>query len=205
MRTIVSSFMTRLRQHRISQRLILLVEVELNDDLVVRLAKSMSDVEFPTSSGKIYQHYPIFTQGTTFDNAGNLNSMVLSIANVHKEIQQFIDLDNGMAGRRVNLRWVFDDLLAEESYALRMSFTIQGANTDQLFAAFSLGHENLIRARFPVNRVMDDSCTNVYGDDRCKFTPNSTFPSCILTLGACMERDNAPNFRAFPSGPRAKS
>lgn len=199
MRTASTSFIERLRDRVGRASMLLLLEVEISDSFVLRFVKNNKSVEFPTGSGKVYRAYPILMENSVEDNAGNLNSVTISIANIREEVQEFIDVDLGLTGRTVRMIFVFSDNLGDAANAIQYDWTIQSASTGHLFSVFVLGVEDVYKAAFPVNRVLDNTCRHIFKDSRCGYSGALTH--CPKNIAACTERGRLHRFGGFAASP----
>lgn len=195
MRSLPSNIINEKNRLSTTSSFIWLTEITLLDDAgtVLKLAANQEDVIVGATT---YTAFPFIFGPQKSNSDGQLTTVTLSVSNITREIQVYLDLLDGGIGSSVKMILVNTELLTEDYTELEMDFTITGTQSDENFAVFTLGSPNLLRQRFPLNRYLSDSCRWVFREIECGYS--DALLTCGRTFDQCEERVNTPRYGGFP-------
>lgn len=155
-----------------------LLEVEVSDTEAVRLASYQQDVTF---AGDLYYAFP-FVVGAIRQNAeGQTPTLNLTIPNVTREVQVVLDANAGLTRRKLWVRLVHADYLADGDAKIEERLTIQQAIATDEAVSFKLGRTDLTTTQVPKRRYIRSYCTFIFTEAGCDYT-SGLVPTCDHTL-----------------------
>jgi len=100
------------------------------------LAEYHEDVPyFREDSGEftpqVYTRFPLTHSDITTNNEAMVDSLNVSVANVNREMQYYIEQYDGLSGRKVTIFLVFKSLLSESSAHIAHVFYVDGGTADE--------------------------------------------------------------------------
>lgn len=99
---------------------------------------------------------------------GQIDSMTVSISNVSREIQAFLEARDGLRRRKVTIRTVFADQLADQDAYVEDVFYVDHVNCDAKIAAFSLSSKlDILDVKVPRRMFRRAFCQWVYAGVGC--------------------------------------
>jgi len=140
MRTASSDFIEK--QNALIGKPIWLYRAAIDDDPDhdLFLAAYHQDVEFfkDAATAQTYTAFPITHSDVRESNEGGENAPSLTIGNVSREIQAYLELYDGLRGRKVTIRQVDADLLDDSNAYYEQVFWIDSVVADETSATFRL-------------------------------------------------------------------
>ena len=181
-----------------------LFEVRVPSDPVERIliANHTADVAFgqdSTGADIIYEKWPFDVEDLSEDTGASLPGITISISNITREIQAFIEEYDGLEGEPCKLQLVNVTTLASGAY-LEYSAQILTSQADESVVAVEIGSYDLQRQVFPSNRAIKLFCRHRYQGIRCGYT--GSLPTCDKSLNGpdgCVVHENEDSFGGFPS------
>lgn len=110
-------------------------EVEVSATATLYLANHPDRVVYGSHE---YQPYPVSHEPIEEDAQGRLNRLVVHVPNVLREVQAFLEFNDGLRGRRVTLIIVNLDR-PELGDIIRSSYLVESAQATALVATLVLG------------------------------------------------------------------
>lgn len=178
-----------------------LVEIILVDPTTtLRLVQNTDNI---TWNGETWVAFPFDLGDTTEDSKGALPSIQLTVSNVTRAIQYYLEEGNGAVGATVTIRVVHSKHLDLTTPEIEETFSILSPKVDANNVVFDLGSDYPISARRPEKRIMKNFCPFVYGGPECAVAAGTLigFPTCGKTLTDCRARKNSVRFGGEPSIP----
>lgn len=154
-----------------------LLEVEIDDSTSARVTSYQQNVTFDSN---VYYAFPFQIGGLQQHSDGKLPTLSITIANVTREVQELLDANQGLVRKKVWVRLVHSDHLADPDAKLEDRFSILQAVATAEAVTFQLGRVDLLRLETPKRRYIRDYCTFVYTGDACGYVGD--LPTCAKTL-----------------------
>lgn len=132
------------------------------------------------------------------EEAGTQSSIILSIRDYTRAVQQRMQLYGGGVGFTVTVMVVNSGALQQPPEIIE-HFVVTGSSSSSYVCSFTLGAENGLTKAFPRRRQAKDFCQWRYKDENCRYS--GTLGSCDLSLkgaNGCLVHDNVFRFGAFP-------
>jgi phage-related protein len=149
-----------------------------------------------TVGGQEYTAFPFSIEPLNQSGDGQIPSLDISISNITKVIQGYIEELDGALGDTVVLTIRSVEYKELDHSELAMTFDIIGVNCSDTTLTITLGAPNPLRKRFPPYRYLRGHCKWIFKEDECAYV--GAFTACARTLDDCIERDNAANFGGYP-------
>lgn len=143
-------------------------EVTGEDDLY--LAEYDADVNYfkDTSTAQTYTVFPLHAKGIDENATGHLSGLNISIANASREIQAFLELRDGLRGRKVTIRQVFADFLADSTAYIEDIYYIDSVTSNEAVVQFKLVTKlDVMELELPRRRYSRNHCQWVYKASGC--------------------------------------
>lgn len=153
---------------------LVLYDVHLNSTSVAYLVGNPEPITFPASGGRLYQPFPITFNGIEVDSEGTLPTMSVTVSNVTREIQVYLN-NMDVVDRDVIVRFVHSDHLSSEDDAIVQRFTVTNATSSLNQVDLRLGLAPFHDIPFPRMRMVRNRCQHRYRGPVCGFA--GTFPS----------------------------
>jgi len=163
------------------------------DPLIVRLVKNNEDITF---QGHVYTAFPFDIEATQSDSAGQIPTVKLSISNVTRTLQGYIEGYHGGLGAAVTVTVVNSELLTEDYAELQMTFEVLESDSTSQFITFMLGAPNPLRKRFPLYVAIARHCNWRFKARECNYSGSDT--TCKRTLDDCKSKGNSGRFGGRP-------
>jgi len=183
---------------------LLFLEVTLNDGTKLYFVRNTEDV---TWNGQTWQALAIIHSEIEFDVNGKLPEINLSISNVSRVIQNYVESDPDYgSGWKVKLFIVHTDALANNVADITLDLTVLSVEANELTVTFTLGVANPTKIIVPKRKCIPDYCQAVFKDSATGCTYTGAATSCGKSLKDCetlFGRTNDLPFLAFPSMPAA--
>lgn len=172
---------------------LVLLEVTFSPEEILRLVNNTDDIEF---EGHVYYAFEFNITLPKESSKGEIPSVTLSVSNVTRLIQRYVEQYEGAVGKTVKIT-VVDAGHLDENYAeLTMTLTVQSAKCTPKYVAFTLGSINPINKRFPPDLCLAKNCRFNFKDVRCGYKGAAT--SCERSLAACKALNNTARFGGHP-------
>jgi len=119
------------------------------------------------------------------DAEGNISSIAISVQNVTREIQAWLEHFAGLQGSPVRLILASQAELAVEAPIIDYRGEILFSSSTAEVVTFEVGQFNLQRRFFPAKRIQRDFCRHAYAGVRCGYavpmTSANYLPTCDKT------------------------
>lgn len=179
-------------------KFIFLYEINYTGSSWLRYASWPSNVDF---DGNTYIKYPIKHSGITENSAGQIDKVTLTIANVDRIIQSYIENYDGMKEKEVRIKMVWSDDLADTSNYIEDIFHIEKVQVNERIAQFTLASKlDVLDLKLPKRRFFREYCQWIFKSTQCGYSGAES--QCNKTFTRCKELNNFSRFGGFPSIPR---
>jgi lambda family phage minor tail protein L len=172
---------------------LLLLEVDLPDSSVLRLARNPSDIEW---NGNTYQRFPFELDEIGDSSKNEVPSVGIRIGNVTRAIQAFLEQYNGLTGAEVRILVVHSAHLDVATPEVSLTYQVVGCSADNQWVSLSLGASSPFMRRFPQARLLLNHCRWKFKSTECGYAGAET--TCSKSLGRCQQLANSPRFGGFP-------
>lgn len=172
---------------------LILVAVTLPDASVIRLARNTDDVVF---GGNTYAAFAFELGDVRSGGDGRIQGVTLRVANPERALQPYLEAHDGLVGCAVSLMVVHAGNLASDYTELTLSWDVLAAESAEDWITFTLGAENPMRRRFPLQVAIPFSCNWGFKSAECAYAGAVT--SCARTLDACRALGNSVRFGGRP-------
>lgn len=188
--------------HDVGSWLVLLSVKNQDDSIVFDIVANTDDVAW---NGKTFTAFPFSMQEITESTKGSLPTFTLSVSNVERVIQSYIesDITHG-SGWTVDMMVVHSSNLSQTSPEVQFSFTTLSVIADETNVTFTIGMQNPIRQQFPRRKMMTNYCQHTFKQGGCTYA--GADESCGKTLANCrakfvgQKRIPALLFAGIPTG-----
>lgn len=172
---------------------LLLLDVNLPDTSVLRLARNTDNVTF---GGNTYTAFPFEIEASNEGSQGEIPTVTLRLSNVTRNLQGYLEAQGGAVGASVVLTVVSSLYLAENYSELQLTYDVLAATADAQWVVFTLGAAFPQRRRFPLLRAIAHHCAWTYKGRECNYGGGLT--ACKRTLADCQAHANAARFGGRP-------
>lgn len=175
---------------------IILLEIDLGKWNLgtIRLAKNNEDV---TWNGKVWVAFPFLLGVKTETSKGEVSGLQVSISNVNRMMQAYIEATNGAIGAEAIVRVVHSNHLDLTRPEIEEHFEITECVCDVEWITLTLSAPNPFLFQFPRARFIKDWCRWKFKSPECGYTGNDT--ECGHTFSDCVAKGNHQRFGGFPS------
>lgn len=177
-RTLTTDLVTEKNKLHQTSPWIWLLEVAISDSSSIRIASYQQNVAF---NGDTYYAFPFTVGAFRQSGEGQTPTLSLTVPNVTREIQVLLDANDGLSRRKVWVRLVHADYLADGDAKIEDRFTVQQAVATAEAVSFTLGRTDLTTAQVPKRRYVRSYCTLVYEGEACGYS-TGLLSSCDHTL-----------------------
>lgn len=182
-----------------SEPWLVLCHIALSNGVDVRLVNNNEDVLY---NGDTYVAFPFQLDVIKFDNTGEIPRFNLTVSNVTKIIQGYVEELNGALGDTVKLIVIHHGNLTEDYSALTLTYSILSVKCTAEALVINLGVPNPVRQKFPPYRYIAKSCKWQFNypagkSPECGYSGGYT--TCGRTLPDCEERSNQARFGGYPA------
>ena len=127
---------------------------------------------YETNSGvnttRTYAAWPISHEGVSENTDGAIDSLAVSVANVSREIQAYLELRDALRGRKVTIRQVFAERLNDPEAYIEDIYYIDSASATSRAVTFSLtGQLDVLSVRVPRRMQLRNHCCWPYKGAGC--------------------------------------
>lgn len=143
-------------------------EVSGEEDLY--FAEYDVDVNFfkDVNTAQTYTAFPLTYKTLDENSTGHLSGLEISIANASREIQAFLELRDGLRGRKVTIRQVFADYLADNTAYIEDIYYIDSVTANESVVQFKLTTKlDLMELQLPRRRYSRNHCQFRYKGAGC--------------------------------------
>jgi len=196
---------------------------DTEDDIY--LAEYDIDVNYykDAASPQKYTAFPIMHRGIEENRETGGIALHVIIANVSREIQAYLEYHDGLRERKVTIRQVFVEHLADPNAYLEDIYWVSTSSSTVRIAEFTLvSRLDLAAIRIPRRRYLKSYCQFRYKEEGCwlgttasgdsagsgdnEFYPPPGFTvgspdSCERTMDECERHNNLARFGGFPGIP----
>lgn len=176
--------------------LLTFVELLLNVGQTLYLALADEDI---TYDGQLYEKWNLSLSELTENTDGSIDTIEFSVGNVSREMQSFVEANNGLRGNKLTVKQVYRDLLDDVAAFVSEAYYINSANCIEEAINFACTSKyDQAGVRLPLSRASRLHCDWEYDDvDTCDWTnqsgalDTSGFPLADNTT--CDKGLNTPN------------
>lgn len=172
---------------------LLLLSVTLPDTTVIRLVNNTEDIVF---GGHTYEKFAFVFGEQKSSGTGKVQGVALKVANPERALRPYLEQYDGLIGCPVTLVVVHTDNLTEDYTDLTLNWEVVAAIPKDDWIEFTLGAENPLRRRFPLQSATPRSCNWVFKGAECAYAGAVT--SCARTLDVCRTLENSARFGGRP-------
>lgn len=173
---------------------LVLIELHIEDESeALRIVNNNEDI---TWSGNEYVAYPFTMSLPQQSNKGDLPSVMLSISNVTRALQPYVEEYNGCVGSMVRIIVVNAGLLEEDYSELTTELTIMSCTSSASDITFQLGAANPLQKKFPPDQYIASHCRFKFKGALCGYTGIGDV--CVKTLDQCKVYGNSARFGGHP-------
>jgi lambda family phage minor tail protein L len=172
---------------------LLLLDVTLTSGVVLNLVRNVIDIEW---NGTTYSRFPFDIDSVSDSGKGELPTLQLTLSNVTRIIQAYLEPLDGAVGSTVDIHVVNSDYLSEDTSSLDMSFVVISVIMSASKAVFTLGAPSPFRRRFPLIRYIAGHCNWIFKGAECAYSGSSA--TCNKTFEYCTTLGNTKRFGGFP-------
>ncbi|MEW5724399.1 MAG: DUF1833 family protein [Thermodesulfobacteriota bacterium] len=179
---------------------LLALEIEIPGlDQPVRVVRNTEDI---TWRGQTWVAFPFELNEITEQAGGEVPRVDLMVSNVSRAIESYLQQwdawtkQNGKEPITVNIYLVNSLNLASDDPEVEYVFQLRQPKTDNKWARFTLSGDNPYNRRFPLNRILKDSCPYRFKGARCGYTGAAS--TCGHTLTNCRSLGNSSRFGGCP-------
>lgn len=172
-------------------------DIYYTDSDVVRLTDCGSDLVF---EGNTYLKFPIKHQDVSESVNGEVPKVKLLVGNADRIMQYYLELYDGLRGKRVDIITTFRPLITDDAFVIRDVFYVDTPKDSEEVVEFTLLPEfDMMSIQIPCRIYDRYHCGWDFKDSDCKYS--GTELECDFSLERCEELLNSVNFGAFPSIP----
>jgi len=199
MRTLPTGWAADLRKLHGGKPYIWLYEVVISadPDIAFRLAEWHEAVIY---GGKSYEPWPVSHTGGGEDSAGRMDGVTVTVSNVDRTMQAYLEYHEYLTGKKVVIRRVKSDDLTLGS---EETFAISSAASQEATVAFNLSAPFMVAGIVMGRRAYRDACAWIFKSPSCGYT--GAIATCDKTLAGangCRAHANAARFGGAPGIPQ---
>lgn len=170
-----------------------LLDIYLPGGERLSLANNNEDVNF---GGVLYSAFAFNYEQQKQSGKGELPTVTISVSNVSRVIQAYLEQYDGGVGSEVILTIINHGHLAEDYAELTTTMTVLGAKANAKWVVFTLGAANPLNKRFPNWQYIALHCRFRYQGPHCGYAGALT--TCARTLDDCRAHSNSTRFGGHP-------
>ncbi len=195
MRNITSGFRTE--KDKQENKPIYLYEIDGVPEDFKYLAEYDGDVVF---GGHTYKKFPLKRSIISESRDGKVDTLRITISNVSREVQYYLENNDGLRGEKIRILQVWADHLAEPTNYIEDIFYIESTVAGEHQAEFNLTSKfDVMDAVVPGRRLSRLYCQWIFKSAECGYDGIET--TCNKTLTHCRELENQLRFGGFPGCP----
>lgn len=172
---------------------LLLLDITLTSGLVLNLVRNTVNI---TWQGTEYTAFPFEVDAVSNSGKGELPTVQLSLSNVTRIIQGYLEPLDGAVGSTIDMHVVNSEYLDEDSSSMDMSFVVLSVTMSVTKIVFTLGAPSPLRRRFPLIRYIAGHCNWQFKSVECAYSGAAT--TCSRTFDYCDTLGNTVRFGGFP-------
>jgi len=174
---------------------LILLDVHLTDGVNTTTLYFARNTENVNYQGREYLAFSFDIDSMKQTSSGQIPSLVLSIANVTKFIQPYLEKYNGGMGSSIKITVINTKYLAENYTELEMEFDVIACYSTSQSVSFTLGAPNPLSQKHPIDKYIALYCRFKYKGPQCKYS--GSLPSCRKTYDDCQTHENESRFGGF--------
>ena len=141
--------------------------IEANDLFYAEYDQNVSYFK-DVSTAQVYTKCPITHDRVTSNTGGNVDSLSISVGNVDRTISAFIEANDGFRSRKVTIRKVFANQLADASAYAQDIFYVDTVTVSEAQATFTLSTNlDILNVLLPGRRYTRNRCHWTYKGTGC--------------------------------------
>lgn len=177
---------------------IVLVEIRLSDEQIVRLCNDSQDVKW---NGQDWIAFPFDIGELKDSGGGETQELTLSVSNVLRIMQSYVEKASGGVDTEVILRIINTETIEETIPLVEEIFGVTGTEVNNKNISFTLGLGIPMFLRFPERRFLKNFCEYEYGGIECGVGVETLaeYPTCNRSLTDCDKRCNSRRFGGEPA------
>lgn len=145
---------------------LVLLKITLPDSTILRFVNNTENITF---QGNPYTAINFTLDSTKSFGTGQIPTVQLSISNVTRIIQSYLESLDGAVDSEVLITVVNSAYLAENYAELEMLFSILSTKANAHYVIFELGAPNPLRRRFPQYRYIGKHCNWQFLSAECAY------------------------------------
>lgn len=194
-RDLDSDFVTE--KNKVENIPIFLYELSYTASDVLYFAESDGDIVF---DGQTYTAFPLTHDAIEENILGEVGSLKVSVANVSRVMQAYLETYDGFRGHSVVVKIVWSGLLAMMDAYIADTFYIDSVVATVEAVEFTLVTKlDLMQVELPARKFNRNFCSWIFRSDECGYT--GTGDVCNRTFQRCKELENQLRFGGFPAVP----
>lgn len=170
-----------------------LLDIYLPGGERLSLVNNNEDVTF---GGVLYSAFAFNYEQQKQSSKGELPTVTISVSNVSRVIQAYLEQYDGGVGSEVILTIINHGHLTEDYAELTTTMTVLGAKANAQWVTFTLGAANPLNKRFPNWQYISLHCRFRFKGPHCAYAGGAT--TCAHTLDDCQARWNSRRFGGHP-------
>lgn len=163
---------------------------------VVRLTEDESPTTFDS---KTWEPYPLGLGPMELSSQGDLPTQKLTVGNVYREMQAFLEKYRGLEDERVVHYFVHSAHLGNPQAALKRILIVKNAVAGDIAVTFLLSIDPLFGVQWPYHRFFRRTCPKQFGAEWCGFG-FPTLPSAVQDSQSCDHTYDGANGCVFHEG-----
>lgn len=172
---------------------LILLDIVMPNDDTYYIVRNNEDITF---NSQLYTAVPFNLGVRTQDGTGEIPKLSLSITNISRVFQAYVEEYEGAIDATVRLRVVSHANLTEDYTELTLDFDVIGSSSNSQVIVFDLGAPNPLRRRFPLHRYIALHCNWEFKSVECAYVGAET--ECARTQTACTAYNNLERFGGYP-------
>ncbi len=145
---------------------LVLLDITLPDSTVLRFVNNTENIVF---QGNTYTAINFNLEPSKSSGTGQIPTVQLSISNVTRIIQAYLESLDGAVDSDVQITVVNSAYLSENYAELQMLFSILSTKANAYYVIFELGMPNPLRKRFPPHRFIGNHCNWKFLSAECNY------------------------------------
>lgn len=155
--------------------------------------------EAVTFDGITYNPFPITFDAIKENNQGQIDTTTVTVANVSRLIQGYLETYDGFRGKKVTIKTVWANQLGDSSAYIDDIYYIDSCQSNQDDVVFTLTTKfDVLDIQLPRRCYLRNHCQWKFKSDECGYSGIET--TCDKTVTDCRDnKDNLERFGGFPS------
>ncbi len=142
---------------------------------------------------KTYTKFPITHEDINEDSDGQINELVVNVANADRTVQYYVE-NYSLMWKNFKIRQIF----IGTSECVDHNFLIKGVKCKKDIAAITLSSGvDVLALAVPNRKLISNFCSWVFKDGNCAYTGSDTV--CEKTFDDCKAKSNLTHFGGFPA------